>query len=52
MKQYPGTTPVIIHDEQSGKTIKLNDEYKMSPTLECLDKLIGILGSNQVILSD
>ncbi len=52
LKNYPGSSPVIIHYVQSSKTIQLHNEFNISPTKDCLDILIDLLGSNNVILSD
>ena len=52
IKNYKGSTPVIIHYVQSGKTIQLNDEFLINPAMECLQRLEELLGANHVILSD
>ncbi len=52
IKNYKGSTPVIIHYVQSGKTIQMNDEFLVNPAMECLQRLEELLGANHVILSD
>ncbi len=51
MRKFPGTTPVIIHYEETGKSIVLNEEYKISPSKECMAELSALLGADQVILT-
>ncbi|QJX63411.1 DNA polymerase III subunit alpha [Niallia circulans] len=52
MRKFPGTTPVIIHYEETGKNIVLNEEYKISPSKECIAELSTLLGANRVFLSE
>lgn len=52
INNYKGTTPVIIHYVQSGKTIQLNEDFFIDPVKECLQRLEELLGTNHVILSD
>ncbi|KAB7668003.1 DNA polymerase III subunit alpha [Bacillus sp. B1-b2] len=52
IKKYPGSTPVIIHYEDTAKNIILNNEYKIFPNGKCLEELTKLLGANHVILSE
>ncbi len=52
MRDFPGNTPVIIHYEETGKNIVLNEEYKISPSKECIAELSALLGAEQVILAE
>ena len=52
IKEYPGSTPVIIHYGDTARSILLNDQYKIFPSSECLEKLFNLLGPDQVILSE
>lgn len=50
IRKYTGTTPVIIHYEETGKNIVLNEEYKISPSKECIAELSALFGEDQVIV--
>lgn len=52
IRNFTGTTPVIIHYEETGKNIVLNEEYKVSPSKECIAELAALLGADQVILAE
>lgn len=52
IRNFTGTTPVIIHYEETGKNIVLNEEYKVSPSKECIAELADLLGADQVILAE
>ncbi|MGN8844588.1 DNA polymerase III subunit alpha [Niallia sp. HCP3S3_B10] len=52
IRKYPGITPVIIHYEETGKNIILSEEYKISPSKECIEELTALLGTNQVVLAE
>lgn len=51
IKKNPGNTPVIIHYEQSSKTIQLSEELFIAPTSEFMEQLTNLLGEKNVILS-
>ncbi|GKU81554.1 DNA polymerase III subunit alpha [Niallia sp. NCCP-28] len=52
IKQYPGSTPVIIHYAELDKTIPLQKEWNISANSACLEKIQMLLGDSNVILSD
>ncbi|MBT2656924.1 DNA polymerase III subunit alpha [Bacillus sp. ISL-18] len=52
LKENKGTAPVIVHYEDTGKTFRLGDEYKVKPEQNVLQKLRNILGSENVVLKE
>jgi DNA polymerase-3 subunit alpha len=52
LKENKGNASVIIHYEDSRKTIRLGDEYRVKPEENVLQILRNILGSENVVLKE
>ncbi|WP_160723982.1 DNA polymerase III subunit alpha [Bacillus sp. USDA818B3_A] len=52
LKANPGNAQVVLHYEESRKTIKLGDEYKVKPGPQLLQELRNFLGLKNVVLRD
>jgi DNA polymerase-3 subunit alpha len=52
LKSFHGETPVFLYYEYEKKTVQLPEEYFITPTEECKDVLINLLGKNNVVLSN
>ncbi|MFT4415154.1 DNA polymerase III subunit alpha [Fredinandcohnia humi] len=50
LKQFPGSTAVVVYYEDKHKTIKLQEELWVSPTSEFLSRLEALLGHKNVVL--
>ncbi|WP_373893049.1 DNA polymerase III subunit alpha [Virgibacillus sp. CBA3643] len=47
---HPGSIPIIIHHEESGKTYKLANGYSISPNRDCVEALSMYFGKANVVL--
>ncbi|WP_299089578.1 DNA polymerase III subunit alpha [uncultured Metabacillus sp.] len=50
LKAFHGDTPVFLYYETDKRTVQLGKEYFISPTEECLNELIKLLGKSNVVL--
>ncbi|WP_226667053.1 DNA polymerase III subunit alpha [Metabacillus litoralis] len=50
LKNYSGSTPVFIYYNTEKKTVKLPNEFSISPSEECLNGLVILLGKENVVL--
>jgi len=50
LKQNSGNTPVVIYYEREQKTIKLQKEYWVNPTEQCIASLNTLLGNINIVL--
>jgi DNA polymerase III subunit alpha len=48
--QFHGDTDVVIYYEKTQNTLKLQKEYNVNPTIECLQKIQELIGAENVIL--
>ena len=52
LKENKGNSPVVLHYEDSRKTIRLGMEYRVKPEPQVLEKLRNLLGSKNVVLKE
>ncbi|MGM0874887.1 MAG: DNA polymerase III subunit alpha [Bacillota bacterium] len=52
LKDFHGETPVFLYYENEKRTVQLPKEYFITPTKECKDVLINLLGKDNVVLSN
>ncbi|TXC90201.1 DNA polymerase III subunit alpha [Metabacillus litoralis] len=50
LKNFQGTTPVFVYYGKEKVTVKLPSEFFISPSEECLEGLVKILGKENVVL--
>ncbi|QNF26478.1 DNA polymerase III subunit alpha [Metabacillus elymi] len=50
LKEFSGDTPVFLYYESEKRTVQLPSEFFISPTEECMDALIKLLGKENVVL--
>jgi DNA polymerase-3 subunit alpha len=47
---YQGDTEVVLHYEESQKSIKLPQEFHINPVGECIEKIKEVIGDENVVL--
>ncbi|WP_017726599.1 DNA polymerase III subunit alpha [Halalkalibacterium ligniniphilum] len=52
LKEFHGTTPVILYYESEKKTIRLSKEFHIDPSASCLQALQQLLGEEHVVLKE
>jgi len=50
VKNYPGSSAIIIHDEKEKKTYKLAEKYTLRPEAHAIDELKRYFGDKNVVL--
>ena len=50
LKNFQGTTPVFVYYGKEKVTVKLPSEFFITPSEECLEGLVKILGKENVVL--
>lgn len=50
LRKHPGNVRVILYYEEKKKIVQLSDDYKLTPSNQCLEALKSILGKGNVVL--